>query len=172
MFSVLKTCSKLCARVYCGGRPLECDGADCDGDDDGGLELDPDDELAPGLYEEPEGEEFDELEPELELEPDDDEPDDDEPDDEPEFEELELPPDEPEPLPELDDDDPELWSELWWCEEPELPALRVSPASESPRCPPLPPPSCFGGLCATGGVGGGVFGGSLYGGLSGYFLSG
>jgi len=36
------TCSKLFARVYCGGRALECEGAE---DCAGGLELDPDDGL-------------------------------------------------------------------------------------------------------------------------------
>ncbi|HET9165355.1 MAG TPA: hypothetical protein VFP11_05120 [Candidatus Angelobacter sp.] len=85
--------------------------------------------------------EFDE---ELELEeeelddeePDEPDPDELEPDDEPEWE------DEPDPPPELEDDDPELWSLC--CEEPEPPALRVGPASGSPRCP-FPPPSCFGG---------------------------
>jgi hypothetical protein len=112
-----------------------------------------DDELEDDEFDEEEfdEDEFDEEEPE--------------PDEGPEFEDVEVP-DDPDPLPEPEeDDDPELWSELW-CEEPELPALRVSPASESPRCPP--PPSCFGGLWATGG---GSLGGFLYGG-SGYFSRG
>ena len=108
MFKFPEDLLEVVRRVYCGGRPLECDGAD-GADCAGELELDPDpdDELLPEFDEELEDDEFDEDE----LEPDD-EPDDDEPD-EPEFEELEVPPDEPEPLPELDDDDPELWSELW-----------------------------------------------------------
>jgi hypothetical protein len=98
----IRTCSKLLARVYWGGRAIECDGADCGG---GGLELDPDDELLLPEFEEELEDEFDEDE----LEPDD-EPDEDEPD-EPEFEDVDV--DEPEPLPELDEDEPELWSELW-----------------------------------------------------------
>jgi hypothetical protein len=88
-----------------------------------------------------------ELEEVLEL-------DDEEPDPEDEWELV----DDPEPPPELEDDDPELWLEPLWCDEPELLVLRVSPASPSPRCPP---PSCFGGLCATGGSFGGSLGGCL-----------
>jgi len=131
--------ARLCIHtIYCGGRPppLECDGAE-DGagaDEAGGLLLlDPDDELLPEFDEEFELEE-EELDDEEPDEPDpEDEPD---PDDEPECE------DDPDPPPEPEDDDPVLWSVC--CEEPEPPALRVGPASGSPRCP-FPPPSCFGG---------------------------
>lgn len=125
------------ATIYCGGRPppLECDGAE-DGagaDEAGGLELDPDDELLFAFEEEFELEE-EELEEEALEEPD--------PDDELEGE------DDPEPPLELEEEDPELWSEL--CEDPEFPALRVGPASGSPRWP-FPAPSCFGGFSALGG---------------------
>jgi len=75
----------------------------------------------------------------LEEEPEEPDPDDElEPDEVPECE------DEPEPPPEPEEDDPELWSALC-CEDPEPPALRVAPASGSPRCP-FPPLSCFGGF--------------------------
>jgi hypothetical protein len=113
-------------------------------DADEELELDPV-ELLPELAGELDG---------AELEPEDDEwelPDELDPDDDPEL-----------PL-ELDDEDPELWSEPC-CEEPELPALRVAPASGSPRWP-FPFPSLSGGFLETGGF----FGGLLYGG-SGCFL--
>ncbi|HEY5027000.1 MAG TPA: hypothetical protein VIK39_01205, partial [Candidatus Angelobacter sp.] len=122
----------------------ECDagpdgaGADCAG----GLESAPDELL---------------LEPDEEL---DEEPD-------PDDEEWELAPvDDPEPPPELEEDEPVLWSEPC-CEEPEPPTLRVAPASGSPLWP-FPPPSCFGGLLALGGL---FFGGLSYGG-SGCFLWG
>jgi len=110
--------------IYCGGRPpLECDGAgaDCAG----GLELDPDEELLLEFEEEFELKE-EELEDEEEPEPD--------PDNDPECEDV----DEPEPLPELEDDDPVLRSEPC-CADPEPPALRVGPASGSPRWPFLFP---------------------------------
>jgi hypothetical protein len=77
----------------------------------------------------------------LEEEPEEPDPEDElEPEDEPECEDVE----EPDPPPELEEDDPELWSAPC-CDDPELPALRVGPASGSPRCP-FPPPSCFGGF--------------------------
>jgi hypothetical protein len=132
------------ATIYCGGRPppLECDGAE-DGagaDEAGGLELDPDDELLFAFEEE-----FELEEEELEdaEEPDEPDPEDElDPDPEPECE------DEPEAPPEMGEDDPELWSV--YCEDPEFPALRVGPASGSPRWP-FPAPSCFGGFSALGG---------------------
>jgi len=85
--------------------------------------------------------EFDEeFEPE-EEELEDEEPDEPDPEDEPAPDEVPECEDDPDPPPEVEDD-PELWSLC--CEEPEPPALRVGPASGSPRCP-FPPPSCFGG---------------------------
>ena len=130
--------ARLCIHtIYCGGRPppLECDGAE-DGagaDEAGGLLLDPDDELLL------------EFEEELELEEEEllEEPEEPDPEDEPEPDEVPECEDEPDPPPELEEDDPELWSAPC-CEEPEPPALRVGPASGSPRCP-VPLPSCCGG---------------------------
>ena len=62
----------------------------------------------------------------MELDEDEFEPEDEELEPEEEWELV----DDPLPPPELDDDDPDPWSELW-DEEPELPALRVAPASAS-----------------------------------------
>jgi hypothetical protein len=83
-------------------------------------------------------EEF-ELEEEELLEEEPEEPD---PEDEPEPDEV--PECAYEPDPESAEDDPELWSALC-CEDPEPPALRIAPASGSPRWP-FPAPSCFGGF--------------------------
>ncbi len=114
-----ETCSRLQPQsIYFGGRDppaSECDaGADGAGAD-----------CAGGLEFCPDDELLLEFDEEFELE-------------EEELEDEEEP-DEPDPEDELEPDE-----ESEWEDDPEPPALRVGPASGSPRCP-FPPLSCFGG---------------------------